>query len=149
MATHESILNKALASILREKILPTRVVTSETAIGRKIADIIVTGRERLRLPVIIEAEYAPGRNVKAEANRWLDESVILEGHIHPVERVIALIYPETLKSVSESNIPAVMRNLNTKYRYCIFQGDRGGRIATMGWLEGSAADLANFISDTS
>ncbi len=143
MARHaETNLNSALADILQE-MAPKSVMKAEnTDVLRDKArrpDILIAASGRS--PVIIEAEYEPARTVEEDAMQRLGARP--EGQNRPVEAVVALIYPETLKTAD--SVKAELRQAALKY--CFFQEDArlSIRFPETGWLEGTAEDLSDMV----
>ena len=143
----EQSLNYVLADILQEMALKSVIKAENTSVlreGRSYQpDILVV--ESGRAPVIIEAEYEPGRTVEEDAKQRLGPSP--EGQTRPVEAVVALIYPEELKTAD--NVKAEMSQ--AAFKYCFFSrsarddGDAPIRFPETGWLKGSVNDLSDLI----
>ena len=148
MARHaETNLNSALADILQEMAPKSGIKAENTDVLREAKarrpDILIAASGRS--PVIIEAEYEPARDVEEEAKQRLGAKP--EGQTRPVEAVVALIYPEELKTAD--SVKAEMSQAILKY--CFFQEDARGTMAEpirfpeTGWLEGTAEDLSDLI----
>ena len=101
-------------------------------------DIIIT--EPGRSPVVIEAEYAPARNVEAEAASRLGLDVV-DGR-RKVEAVIALRYPDDVADSDDLRVALADARLS----FCALYSDPDeSRFPESGWLSGSVSDLADFV----
>ena len=99
-------------------------------------DVLITGPDRA--PVVIEAKYERRVAVeKAATDRLgLRESVTNQ----PIETVIAVSYPDSLRSV-----PNLMETLeSTQLSYAMLYVD-GTRHPNSGWLIGTAKDIADMV----
>lgn len=97
--THEMVMNAGLAQLLRSRGLEAEAEQSVRSESRRHqVDVLV---ELGEFAVAIEAEFAPGRTVRGDAeSRLTEHSLIWRGL--SVEFVIALIYPDHLSAVPES-----------------------------------------------
>lgn len=136
----ETSVNVELGLLLRQR-LPTasvswqnsRVIVEDASLQ---PDLLVTAPDRT--PLVIEAEYEPGRNVEAEATERLGLRVRQVGH--PIETVIAVLYPTQLEDATD--VTHELRSLHLSF--CVHYDD-GSRFPTSGWIEGSVDDLANMV----
>ena len=136
----ETSVNVELGLLLRDR-LPTASVSWQNS--RVIAedasfqpDVLVTAPDRT--PLVIEAEYEPGRNVEAEATARLGFHVRQVGH--PIETVIAVLYPLELEEVVD--VTGELRR--SRLRFCVHYDD-GSRFPETGFVEGSVDDLADMV----
>ena len=149
----EPSLNTTIGSML-QPMLGRALVRSENVrafAGRPTLqpDILITAEGRA--PVIVEAEYVPGRNVEREARSRL--GLMPTGESHRVESVIALRYP--VRDLREApDLPAALAS--ARLSYCLLSIEKYtdppkpkiasvARFPEAGWLEGSVADLADLI----
>ncbi len=136
----EPNVNFALGGLL-QGMMPGCLVRSENTQlivghpGLKL-DNLITAPDRA--PVALEAEYEPAHQAEAEAAARLGLPVV--GAVNPVAAAVALRYPDALKSVVD--LPAAI--VSARLSYCV-RYDDGSRFPESGWLQGSAADLADFI----
>ena len=94
-------------------------------------------------PLVIEAEFAPGRTLDADAmNRIGDVILDMPG---PVETVVALRYPARFRSVPESRLSAELLAADD-LEWCVWtEGPEDVRFPSQGWIEGSLAHLAGTV----
>ena len=133
-------MNNALAVLLRG-MLPRCVVRSEatqvfTKHPGRHADVLITAAGRI--PVAVEAEYMSAREVEADARARLGLAV--SGEPRRVEAAIALRYPRELQEAYDP-IEALP---SAKLSWCVLHND-GSRFPHSGWLDGSLAELTDFI----
>ncbi len=142
----EQILNSTLAGILQEMAPKSDIYPENTSVlregNRYQPDILIVASGRS--PVIIEAKIQAPRDVEDKAKSRLGAKP--EGQTRPVEAVIALIYPEELKTAG--NMKAEIDQAILKY--CFFQEARGTmaepiRFPETGWIEGTTEDLSDLI----
>lgn len=97
--TLEVILNAELARLLRQHGLEAEAEQSVQAGGRRHQiDVLVELGERA---VAIEAEFAPARTLRADAEQRLPEAPLRWRGL-PVTSVFEIVYPERLKKLPES-----------------------------------------------
>ncbi len=98
------------------------------------------------LPVVIETEYHPAREVEQDAIDRLGEAVASTGEV--IEQAVALRVPVELRGVNQAVLPR--RVAQAAFDYCVFtEGAEGpDRWPTSGWLTGGVDDLAGFIEQT-
>ena len=136
----EPNVNFALGGLL-QGMMPGCLVRSENTQlivghpGLKL-DNLITAPDRA--PVAVEAEYEPAHQAEAEAAARLGLPVV--DAVSPVAAAVALRYPDGLKSVVD--LPAAIAA--ARLSYCV-RYDDGSRFPEAGWLQGSAADLADLI----
>ena len=136
----EPNVNFALGGLL-QGMMPGCLVRSENTQlivghpGLKL-DNLITAPDRA--PVAVEAEYEPAHQAEAEAAARLGLPVV--DAVSPVAAAVALRYPDGLKSVVD--LPAAIAD--ARLSYCV-RYDDGSRFPEAGWLQGSAADLADLI----
>ena len=152
MARHtERNVNNALGNLLAGMLGPARVVFESTRViaghsGRQ-PDILITAPGRS--PVVIEAEYRPAATAEADARARLGLQLTGGGAI---EAAIALRYPAALANAAD--LPAAIAA--APLSYCLltvaqYSNDASRQILNLarfpqsGWLEGSAADLADLV----
>ena len=102
-------------------------------------DILIT--EPSRAPVVVEAEYEPGRSVEDEARSRLGLAVVEGGR--KVEAVIALRYPG--EAANSADLRGAL--CDARLSYCAFTDDprEPTRFPESGWLDGSVSDLADLV----
>ena len=98
------------------------------------------------LPVVIETEYHPAREVEQDAIDRLGEAVAATGEV--IEQAVALRVPVQLRGVNQAHLPR--RVAESYFDYCVFtEGAEGpDRWPASGWLTGGVDDLAGFIEHT-
>jgi len=98
------------------------------------------------LPVVIETEYHPAREVEKDAIARLGEAVAATGDV--IEQAVALRVPVQLRGVNQAHLPR--RVAEAGFDYCVFtEGAEGpDRWPASGWLTGGVDDLASFIEHT-
>ena len=98
------------------------------------------------LPVVIETEYHPAREVEQDAIDRLGEAVAATGEV--IEQAVALRVPVQLRGVNQAHLP--QRVAEADFDYCVFtEGAEGpDRWPASGWLSGGVDDLAGFIEHT-
>ena len=98
------------------------------------------------LPVVIETEYHPAREVEKDAIARLGEAVAATGDV--IEQAVALRVPIQLRGVNQAHLPR--RVAQADFDYCVFtEGAEGpDRWPASGWLTGGVDDLASFIEHT-
>lgn len=98
------------------------------------------------LPVVIETEYHPAREVEQDAIARLGEAVAATGDV--IEQAVALRVPVQLRGVNQAHLPR--RVAEAGFDYCVFtEGAEGpDRWPASGWLTGGVDDLASFIEHT-
>ena len=139
----EPSANTALANILRRMMhgCNVRSESTQTIAGNKALqpDILITAADRA--PVVIEAEFMPAYSVEDEAAARL--TLTVTGGRREIEAAIALRYPAGLEDAYD-----LTKELRTaRLSYCVLtapedDGDDPDRFPESGWLEGSAADVA-------
>ena len=149
----EPSANTALANILRGMMhsCDIHAETTQTIVGHAglQLDILITATDRA--PVVIEAEFMPAYTAEKEAEERLNLKVNPDGR--EIEAAIALRYPAALKDADDLDLELRDAQLS----YCVLtapEEDGAGdddagddnkeydRFPESGWLEGSAADLA-------
>ena len=139
----EGNANVALADLLRGMMHGCEVRSEST---RTISegsgsrpDILITASDRA--PVVIEAEYMPALEVEDDAVKRLGLEAANTGR--KIEAVIALRYPEGLEF--EYSLAAAAAGARLSYCALTAAEDGAGfeRFPASGWLEGSAADVAD------
>ena len=149
----EEIPNGALAGLLRQALPGCQVLPESTRVllhhPGQHPDILITAPGRS--PVVIEAEYMPAYDAEAEARSRLGLDVA--GDVRKIESSIALRYPDTVKDAYDKEAALAEDRLS----YCLFsvekrrptpgkEAEKVERFPESGWLEGSVADLADFVS---
>ena len=138
----EPSANTALANILRRMMhgCSIRSESTRTIAGNRALqpDILITAADRA--PVVIEAEFMPAYSVEDEAAARL--ALPVAGGRREIEAAIALRYPAGLEDAYDLD-----KELRTaRLSYCVLTApeDDGDfdRFPESGWLEGSAADVA-------
>ena len=149
----EPSANTALANILRGMMhgCDIHAETTQTIVGHAglQLDILITATDRA--PVVIEAEFMPAYTAEKEAEERLTLKVNPDGR--EIEAAIALRYPAALKDADDLDLEIRDAQLS----YCVLtapEEDGAGdddagddnkeydRFPETGWLEGSAADVA-------
>ena len=95
------------------------------------------------LPVVIETEFQPARDVERDASTRLGARVAATGDV--VEQAVALRVPLELRGVNQAQLP--QRVAEAVFDYCVFT-EGPDRWPASGWLTGSVDDLAGFIEHT-
>ena len=139
----EPSANSALALILRRMMHSCEIRSEST---RTIADrsglhpdILITADDRA--PVVIEAEFMPAPEVERDAEERLRLEVT--GGRREIEAAIALRYPAGLEDAYDLDAELAHAQLS----YCVLttpeeDGADFERFPESGWLQGSAADVA-------
>ena len=98
------------------------------------------------LPVVIETEYQPAREVERDASGRLGAVVAATGEA--IEQAVALRVPVELRGVNQAVL--LQRAAEAAFDYCVFtEGTEGpDRWPDSGWLTGGVDDLAGFIEQT-
>ena len=98
------------------------------------------------LPVVIETEYHPAREVEKDASSRLGAVVAATGEA--IEQAVAVRVPVELRGVNQAHLP--QRVAEADFDYCVFtEGSEGPeRWPVSGWLTGNVDDLAGFIEHT-
>ncbi|MDE2686350.1 MAG: hypothetical protein OXI16_02460 [Chloroflexota bacterium] len=139
----EPSANTALANILRRMMhgCDIRSESTQTIAGNKALqpEILITAADRA--PVVIEAEFMPAYSVEDEAAARL--TLTVTGGRREIEAAIALRYPAGLEDAYD--LTEELRN--ARLTYCVLtapedDGEVPDRFPESGWLEGSAADIA-------
>ena len=139
----EPSANTALANILRGMMhgCNIRSESTQTIAGNKALqpDILITAADRA--PVVIEAEFMPAYSVEDEAAARL--TLTVTGGRREIEAAIALRYPAGLEDAYDLTNELKSARLS----YCVLtapedDGEVPDRFPDSGWLEGSAADVA-------
>ena len=153
--TVETAFNFALASVLRSKhpdwraegsILAERLGVLQNE-PRKRPDIIIFHPRGI--PVAIETEFQPARNVEKEAKERLGKVTISDQN--SIEQSIAVKVPKEVAKADQSNLEGIIKN--TKFEICVFSLELNDtkeplRWPESGWFEGNIDDLAT-ISELS
>ena len=132
--------NNALGNLLR-RMMPGCTVRSEntqTFIGHagRHPDVLITAPGRA--PVVVEAEYEPAPEAEKDAKARL--GLRIEGDARAIEAAIALRYPPAVENAYD--LAGAVAEANLSYRVMYESGDP---FPEHGWLQGSAADLADLI----
>ena len=139
----EPSANNALALILRRMMhgCDIRSESTRTIAGRSglHPDILITARDRA--PVVIEAEFMPAPEVERDAEERLRLEVT--GGRREIEAAIALRYPAGLEDAYDLDAELA----HAQFSYCVLttpeeDGADFERFPESGWLQGSAADVA-------
>ena len=135
--------NNELARLLRKMMHGCDIhsESTQTIAGNKglQPDILITATDRA--PVVIEAEFMPAYSVEDEAAARL--ALAVTGGRREIEAAIALRYPAGLEDAYD-----LTEELKTaRLSYCVLtasedDGEGHDRFPEAGWLEGSAADVA-------
>lgn len=154
MPTTETVLNAALAEVLREQNVlwreSNRLTAEQTGVitGGGRPDIVV--HNDFGAPVIIETEFAPARSVESDAVSRLGQTHTRSGKV--IESCIAVRIPQQLRDQPQERLPAGVRD--STFEYCLFSGtaideQEPVRWPSTGFLTGSISDLASLIENTS
>ena len=139
----EPSANNALARILMRMMhgCDIRSESTRTIAGRRglHPDILITAGDRA--PVVIEAEFMPAPEVERDAEERLRLEVA--GGRREIEAAIALRYPAGLEDAYDLDAELAHAQLS----YCVLttpeeDGADFERFPESGWLQGSAADVA-------
>ena len=148
-ANSESTINVHLGDVLRTKHPAWRegIGTEQSQVFRRAArrpDIVA--RHPGRQVVVVETEFAPGREVEADALARLGE--VVDATDGEVEQVVAVLLPEDLKEGQDDLADRVAR---AGFRYAVFSDAPGApeRWPESGWLSGGVDDLAACIEHAS
>ncbi len=131
--SHESIINAALAELLRERLDLSAV--AETLHGGKRPDIIVRLPEG---PVILETELEPAPTVEADALSRLGMEI--DGR--RVQNVFAVTVPGRLRSASQAQLRERMAHAALTWQEWRIDGASGPK------LTGTAIELGNVVQRT-
>ena len=144
------VLNAALAQLLRSRGLEAEAeqsVRSESRWHR--VDVLV---ELGEFAVAIEAEFAPGHTVRGDAESRLTEDPLVWRGL-TVEFVFALLYPDRLKAVPESQARKELAATES-LRFAIVSRrepegtpPENGAYSVGTWHQGSVAVLAEHLHD--
>ena len=145
----EATVNVQLGEVLRTKHPGWRdgVGTEQSHVfleaGRR-PDIVV--RNPGGQVVVVETEFAPGREVESDACARL--GAVVKETSGEVEQTVAVLLPEELKE-DQSRLPE--RVAGARYRYAVFSGapEAPERWPEAGWLAGGVDDLAACIEHAS
>ena len=132
--SHESIINEALARVLRER-LGLDVVAETLHHGRR-PDIVV--RRPNQAPVILEIEIAPAPTVDVDALARLGMEI--DGQ--QVQNAFAVSVPGQLRSTSQQYLYQRMATATLEWREWRFDGTSGPK------LSGHALELGNVVART-
>ncbi|MCY3879418.1 MAG: hypothetical protein OXF74_09600 [Rhodobacteraceae bacterium] len=150
--TSETAFNHELARLLRMLHPRWRETGGEDAVAAEQTGVFGgKSRRGLRpdivikhpggLPIIIETEYSPARNVESEAKARLGE--IVDGL--PVEGVLAVVVPQDLASRQSALAEKIGQ---ARFEYCLFtldKGDNAVRWPRQGRISGSIRQLADAV----
>ena len=136
----EPIANNALGALLRRMLPGCNVLceSTRTVVGHsgRHPDVLITAPGRS--PVVVEAEYEPAPEAESDAAQRL--GLDIAGESRPVEAAIALRYPAEVGDAYDVDAAVAGARLSYAVLY-----DDGARFSESGWLQGSAADLADLI----
>ena len=132
--SHESIINDALARLLRER-LGLEAVAETLHHGRR-PDIVV--RRPNEAPVILEIEIAPAPTVDADALARLGMEI--DGQ--QVQNAFAVTVPGQLRSTSQRYLFERMATATLEWREWRFDGTSGPK------LSGNVVELGNVVERT-
>ena len=96
------------------------------------------------LPVVVETEYAPAREVEQDAALRLGMELAATGD--PVEQAVAVRLPRELARVPQARLDAALAA--ARLEYCVLsltEGDRPKRFPSVGWITGEIGSLARLI----
>ena len=148
-ANSEATINVHMGDVLRTKHPAWRegIGTEQSQVFREAArrpDIVV--RHPGRQVVVVETEFAPGRQVEADARARLGE--VVEATDGEVEQAVAVLLPEDLK---EGQDGLAERVAGARFRYAVFSDAPGTpeRWPESGWLSGDVDDLAACVEHAS
>ena len=144
-ANSEATINVQLGEILRTKHPGWRdgIGTEQSQVFRKAArrpDIVV--RHPGGQVVVVETEFAPGRDVESDAIARLGE--VVQATDGEVEQTVAVLLPQELK---EGQAGLGERVADAQFRYAVFSGSpwTPKRWPRSGWLSGGVDSLAACI----
>ena len=148
--THEMVLNAALAQLLRSRGLEAEAEQSVRSESRRHrVDVLV---ELGEFAVAIEAEFAPGRTVRGDAESRLTEHPLMWRGLS-VEFVFALLYPDRLRAVPESQARKELVATESLRFAIVSRRESGGApsdkeaFSVGTWHQGSVAVLAEHLHD--
>ncbi len=144
--TRETTVNDRLAVAL-DRLHPrwsaeaesTRVFADAAA---QAPDVVV--RMAGGLPVVVETEYLPAREVEQDAVLRLGMELAATGD--PIEQTIALRLPPELAKIPQAKLDAALAS--ARLEYCVLsliQGDHPRRFPADGWITGDIGSLARLI----
>ena len=143
MPVAEELVNAAIADALQKRRREWRIISETTGVLKaagKRPDIVV--RVKKRPTVLIENEFAPARNVEAEASGRLGQEFADDGKL--VRIAIALHSPASLRNSSQSELGEGVEN--AKFKYALLSGAKNTvRFPESGWLTGGLSDLAGLV----
>ncbi len=136
----EPAANAALGELLRGMLAGCQVRSENTRLiagqpGLQLDNLVTAPGQA---PVVVEAEFLPAYTAEKEAVERLDLPVA--GEFHAIEAAIALRYPASLANAADLKTALAGSRLS----WCVHYTG-GARFPQAGWLEGSAADLADLI----
>ena len=138
--TVEPLLNAELAALLRRRGFDTAALAEQAVRGAggelHRVDILVEMSDRA---VAIEAEFAPARTLRDDAEKRLPDPPLRWRGL-PVRSVFAVTYPEALRTVDEGRARASLPASTLSWRH-VFR-DGSGRLAADSPQEGKPGDLA-------
>ncbi len=149
----ESTVNEVLGQVLRGKNVRWKntITTKQTGIlaeeARKPPDIVVNHPSGV--PVVIESEFEPAREVERDARARLGKYLAKDGR--KIEQTIALRLPASLAKSNQRQLYQTIEK--TTFRYCLLHKYPGVetvevRWPEFGWIEGRIDDLVGFIEHT-
>ena len=148
--THEMVLNAALAQLLRSRGLEAEAEQSVPSESRRHrVDVLV---ELGEFAVAIEAEFAPGRTVRGDAESRLTEDPLMWRGLS-VEFVFALLYPDRLRAIPESRAKKELAATESLRFAIVSRREPAGTPPENGansvgtWHQGSVAVLAEHLHD--
>ena len=135
--SHESVINDALARLLRERVGLT--TAAETLHGRARPDILV---RRADGPIVLEVELEPAATVDADALARLG----LEIDGQPVQTAFAVTVPERLRQTDQRHLEQRLATASLAWREWRLDGTSGpklsGDVAELGAAAARAAPPA-------
>ena len=148
--TREIVLGVALAQLLRERGLEAEAEQSLTSKARRHqVDVLV---ELSEFAIAIEAEFAPGRTVRDDAEKRLPKTSLLWRGLS-IEFVFALVYPESLKAVPESQAREALARIDSLRFAIVSRRDTSESPVKNGdhllgtWQRGGVPVLAEYLHD--
>ena len=135
MGQIESTLNVVMAEVMENMRAAWKAHAEQTgALTGGRPDIVL--REAGALPVIIENEFEPARDVDKEARSRLGKHDKKSGT--EIRAVIAVKVPKRMRKMETDSMRDALRS-ERAFRYAVYQPER---YPADGWLEGSLADIA-------
>ena len=144
--TRETTVNDRLAAAL-DRLHPRWSVEAESTrvfadAAAQAPDVVV--RMPGGLPVVVETEYLPAREVEQDAVLRLGMELVATGD--PIEQAVAVRLPQELAKIPQSRLDAALAIGRLEYCVLSLTEDEGPRrFPATGWITGDVGSLARLI----